>query len=64
MNVFVVIRDKEGKSRGFAVVVYDHPVEAVQAISMLGDQQLMDRRLAVRMDKSKERLLFSKKYFL
>jgi len=46
-------RDKEGKSRGFAVVVYDHPVEAVQAISMLGDQQLMDRRLAVRMDKSK-----------
>ena len=36
-------RDKEGKSRGFAVVVYDHPVEAVQAISMLNNQQLFDR---------------------
>ena len=23
-------RDKENKSRGFAVIVYDHPVEAVQ----------------------------------
>jgi RNA recognition motif-containing protein len=36
-------RDKEGKSRGFAVVVYDHPVEAVQAICMLNGQQLCDR---------------------
>merc|ERR1719278_2203782 len=40
-------RDKEGKSRGFAVVVYDHPVEAVQAISMLNNQQLFDRKLSV-----------------
>ena len=78
-------RDKEGKSRGFAVVVYDHPVEAVQvlfpllihltppplllltispphssfplylpllqAISMLNNQQLFDRKLSVRFDK-------------
>lgn len=27
--------DKEGKSRGFGVVEYDHPVEAVQAICIL-----------------------------
>ena len=44
-------RDKEGKSRGFAVVVYEHPVEAVQAISMFHDQQLNDRRMSVRFDK-------------
>jgi len=49
-----IAKDKEGKSRGFAIIVYDHPVEAVQAISMFNDQQLFDRRLAVRMDKVKE----------
>jgi hypothetical protein len=27
--------DKEGKSRGFGVVEYEHPVEAVQAICIL-----------------------------
>ncbi|CAH1183251.1 unnamed protein product [Phaedon cochleariae] len=43
--------DKDGKSRGFAIVEYDHPVEAVQAISMLGNRQLHDRTLAVRMDR-------------
>jgi hypothetical protein len=47
-------RDKEGKSRGFAVVVFDHPVEAVQAISMLNDQQLLNRRITVRFDKVAE----------
>jgi hypothetical protein len=47
-------RDKDGKSRGFAVVVFDHPVEAVQAISMLNDQQLLDRRITVRFDKVAE----------
>ena len=25
-----IAKDKEGKSRGFAIIVYDHPVEAVQ----------------------------------
>lgn len=43
--------DKEGKSRGFGVVEYEHPVEAVQAISMLNNQLLYDRRLSVRMDR-------------
>ncbi|CAG9830384.1 unnamed protein product [Diabrotica balteata] len=43
--------DKDGKVRGFAVVEYDHPVEAVQAISMLQGQVLNDRTLAVRMDR-------------
>lgn len=27
--------DSDGKSRGFAVVEYDHPVESVQAICIL-----------------------------
>ena len=47
-------RDKEGKSRGFGVIVYDHPVEAVQAISMFNNQQLFDRKMNVRFDKVPE----------
>ena len=47
-------RDKEGKSRGFATIVYDHPVEAVQAISMFNNQQLFDRKMSVRFDKVPE----------
>ncbi|XP_049836241.1 myelin expression factor 2 isoform X4 [Schistocerca gregaria] len=43
--------DKEGKSRGFGVVEYEHPVEAVQAISMLHNQMLYDRKITVRMDR-------------
>lgn len=46
--------DKDGKVRGFAVIEYDHPVEAVQAISMLQGQVLNDRTLAVRMDRVNE----------
>lgn len=42
MNAEISI-DKEGKSRGFGVVEYEHPVEAVQAISMLHNQMLFDR---------------------
>ena len=45
-------RDKDGKSRGHAVIEFDHPVEAVQAISMFNDQALYDRKLTVRFDKS------------
>ena len=41
-------RDKEGKSRGFTVVTFDHPVESVQAISMLNNQNLFNRRMSVR----------------
>lgn len=43
--------DKDGNSRGFAVVEYDHPVEAVQAISMFDRQTLFDRRMTVRLDR-------------
>jgi RNA recognition motif-containing protein len=43
--------DKEGNSRGFAVVEYDHPVEAVQAISLFDRQVLFDRRMTVRLDR-------------
>lgn len=43
--------DKDGNSRGFAVVEYDHPVEAVQAISMFDRQVLFDRRMTVRLDR-------------
>lgn len=47
--------DKEGNSRGFAVVEYDHPVEAVQAISMLDRQIMFDRRMTVRLDRVPEK---------
>lgn len=43
--------DKDGNSRGFAVIEYDHPVEAVQAISMFDRQNLFDRRMTVRLDR-------------
>lgn len=45
---------KDGRSRGFAIVEYDHPVESVQAISMLNNQQLFDRVMTVRMDRANE----------
>lgn len=48
--------DKDGRSRGFAVVEYDHPVESVQAISMFNNQQLFDRVMTVRMDRANETL--------
>lgn len=44
-------RDKEGNSRGFTVIEYDHPVESVQAISMFNNQMLYDRVMTVRMDR-------------
>lgn len=47
--------DQEGSSRGFAVVEYDHPVEAVQAISMFDHQMLFDRRMTVRLDRIPEK---------
>ncbi|KAI1698852.1 myelin expression factor 2 [Ditylenchus destructor] len=43
--------DKDGKSKGMAVVQYSHPIEAVQAVSMLHDQRLFDRALSVKMDR-------------
>uniref|UniRef100_A0A915CUY5 RRM domain-containing protein n=1 Tax=Ditylenchus dipsaci TaxID=166011 RepID=A0A915CUY5_9BILA len=43
--------DKEGKSKGMAVCQYSHPIEAVQAVSMLHDQRLFDRVLSVKMDR-------------
>ena len=45
-------RDKDGKSRGHSVLEFDHPVEAVQAISMFNDQALFDRKMTVRFDKT------------
>lgn len=46
--------DKEGKSRGFGVVEFSHPVESVQAISMFHNQELFDRQITVRMDRFNE----------
>ncbi|XP_060804462.1 heterogeneous nuclear ribonucleoprotein M [Amyelois transitella] len=48
--------DKDGNSRGFAVIEYDHPVEAVQAISMFDKQMLFERRMTVRMDRGVEKI--------
>lgn len=43
-------RNKEGQSRGMAVIEYEHPLEAVQAVSMFNEQQLYDRIMAVKID--------------
>lgn len=43
--------DKEGKSRGMGTVRMEHPLEALQAISMFNGQILYERAMSVRMDK-------------
>lgn len=48
-------KDQDGKSRGFGVVQFEHPVEAVQAISMLHNQSYYDRKMSVRMDRVSEK---------
>lgn len=46
--------DKNGKSRGMGIVVFEHPMEAVQAVSMFNGQVLFDRNMIVRIDKGPE----------
>ncbi len=43
--------DATGNSKGHGTVEFEHPVEAVQAISMFHNQKLFNRPLSVRMDK-------------
>uniref|UniRef100_A0AC34QL34 RRM domain-containing protein n=1 Tax=Panagrolaimus sp. JU765 TaxID=591449 RepID=A0AC34QL34_9BILA len=43
--------DNEGKTKGMAVIQYSHPIEAVQAISMLSNQRIFDRTISVKMDR-------------
>ncbi|GMT02348.1 hypothetical protein PENTCL1PPCAC_24522, partial [Pristionchus entomophagus] len=47
--------DKEGKSKGQAIIEFSHPLEAVQAISMFHNQKYYDRTLAVKMDRFEKR---------
>ncbi|KRX91586.1 Myelin expression factor 2, partial [Trichinella pseudospiralis] len=42
--------DKSGKTKCVASIEFEHPLEAVQAISMLDAQKLYDKILCVRMD--------------
>lgn len=43
--------DTAGASKGHGTVEFDHPVEAVQAISMFREQNLYGRPMSIRMDK-------------
>jgi len=45
-----LLKDKDNKSKGMALIEFSHPVEAVQAISMFHQQTLYDRPMSVRMD--------------
>lgn len=36
-----VNKDRDGKSRGYGLVEFTHPVEAVQAISMFNNQKVV-----------------------
>jgi len=47
-----IFSDKEGKSKGYGVVEYNHPVEAVQAISMFNNQFLFERPMSIRLDRT------------
>ncbi|VDP00380.1 unnamed protein product [Soboliphyme baturini] len=43
--------DKDGRSKGLAVIEYSHPIEAIQAISLFHNQTYYDRTLTVKMDR-------------
>lgn len=43
-------KDRDGKSRGMAIVEYDTPFEALNAVSMFNNQVLLDRQMTVRFD--------------
>jgi len=45
-----LFRDRDGRSRGMAVVEYENPFEALNAVSMFNHQQLLDRQMTVRFD--------------
>uniref|UniRef100_A0A3B3ZBA7 RRM domain-containing protein n=1 Tax=Periophthalmus magnuspinnatus TaxID=409849 RepID=A0A3B3ZBA7_9GOBI len=45
-----VKEDKDGRSRGMGMVIFEQPLEAVQAISMFNGQILFDRQMLVKMD--------------
>ncbi|VVC46421.1 Hypothetical protein CINCED_3A024654 [Cinara cedri] len=49
-----IFKDKLGKSKGYGLVKYNHPVEAVQAISMFNNQVLFDCRMSVWFDRMKD----------
>ncbi|ESN91574.1 hypothetical protein HELRODRAFT_189732 [Helobdella robusta] len=49
--------DKDGKSRGLGIVRYEHPIEAVQAISLFTNQFMYDRQMHVRLDRWVEPML-------
>jgi len=43
-------KDRDGKSRGIAILEYDSPLEALNAVSMFNNQVLMERQMTVRFD--------------
>lgn len=49
--------DKDGNSRGFGTVKFEHPMEAIQAISMFHNQVLFERVMTVKMDKHGDTML-------
>ncbi|RXG68925.1 Polyadenylate-binding protein, cytoplasmic and nuclear [Armadillidium vulgare] len=50
-----LVKDDEGKSKGFGFIEFDHPVEAVQAISMLHNQIYLDRPLSVQLTRKEKK---------
>ena len=44
-------RNRDGSAKGHAVIKFEHPFEAVQAISMFNNQVLFDRLMHIKMDK-------------
>ena len=45
-----LFRDRDNRSRGMAVVEYETPLEALNAVSMFHNQTLLDRTMTVRFD--------------
>ena len=46
-----IMQDSEGRSKGCGIVEYEHPADALRAISLLSNSTLNDRQIMVREDR-------------
>jgi len=53
--VVILSRTKEGKSKGHAIIEFKHPLEAVQAITLLNNSLLYGKKIYVRLDRVGEK---------
>lgn len=55
VTMVMLSRTREGKPKGHAIIEYNHPLEAVQAITMLNNASINGKKVYVRLDRVGER---------